>query len=150
MAVVAAGLTTVAGAAAVAWAVTGPHDARPASDAAPLADVRPSAPIDASWAAATAVEDAGARDASLAGAALDDAAPEANAAAAWGRVNLVARPAWAEVYVGRRRLGRTPTVATLPARTVTLSYRAEGQGPRRRARVQVRPGVTTQVVLPTD
>ncbi len=61
-----------------------------------------------------------------------------------GTLNLMAIPP-AAVYLGRRRLGRTPLVNfQLPAGRHTLELRALEGGERKRVRVVIRAGERTR------
>ena len=62
-----------------------------------------------------------------------------------GRVNIIANP-WCEVYLGSRRLGRTPIAGiSLPSGNQVLTLYPRGERPAVRRRVRVRPGQTTPV-----
>jgi serine/threonine-protein kinase len=62
-----------------------------------------------------------------------------------GRLNIIAVP-WCDVYLGSRRLGRTPLANyPLPPGRYTLAFRPRGELPAVRRSVQVRPGATIPV-----
>jgi hypothetical protein len=57
-----------------------------------------------------------------------------------GTVAIGASGGWADVFLGTRRLGTTPVVATLPVGTHTLTVYPFGKGPARRTRIEVKAG----------
>lgn len=67
-----------------------------------------------------------------------------------GRVNVVTRGGWADVYLRGRLLGRTPRSVELPAGDHVLELRPFGQSPGREIRVHVEPGGVERVVEPVS
>ena len=64
-----------------------------------------------------------------------------------GRLTAITDP-WCEVYLGGRRLGRTPFMnVKLPAGTHQLQLRPQGKGPRRPVSVRIRPDEVTHLSL---
>jgi len=61
-----------------------------------------------------------------------------------GTVAIGASGGWADVFLGTRRLGTTPVVATLPAGSHTLTVYPFGKGPAQRSRVEVKAGAQTK------
>ncbi|MFT3926744.1 MAG: protein kinase [Myxococcales bacterium] len=57
-----------------------------------------------------------------------------------GTVVIGAVGGWADVFLGARRLGTTPVVATLPAGTHTLTVYPFGKGPAQRSRIEIKAG----------
>jgi hypothetical protein len=57
-----------------------------------------------------------------------------------GTVVIGAAGGWADVFLGSRRLGTTPVVATLPPGTHTLTVYPFGKGPAQRSRIEVKAG----------
>ncbi|MBX3272906.1 MAG: protein kinase [Sandaracinaceae bacterium] len=116
-------------------------DPSPAIDVAPprAADVAPAAEEPAS------TEPASSR---VARRRRADPPPEREPAseAAPGRVNVVTRGGWADVYLGGRLLGRTPRSVELPAGEHVLTLRPFGRAPGRDVRVRVEPGGVERVV----
>lgn len=64
-----------------------------------------------------------------------------------GTINVVTTNGWAEVYLGRRRLGTTPGRFTIPSGKQTLRLKPFGKGTVQKERVNVRPGKTTKVKI---
>lgn len=65
----------------------------------------------------------------------------------YGLLTAITDP-WCEVYLGGRRLGRTPFMKVkLPAGTHRLQLRPQGKGPRRSVSVRVRPDEVTHLSL---
>lgn len=62
-----------------------------------------------------------------------------------GEVVVTVAGGWAVVYLGNRRLGDAPGRWSLPAGRHTLRIQRDGEGPRMRRRVVVRPGQSTTV-----
>lgn len=64
-----------------------------------------------------------------------------------GTVTIVTQGAWADVYRGRSRLGRTPGRFTLPAGRHVLRLLPRGEEPARRVTVRVQPGSNVRRVV---
>ncbi len=64
-----------------------------------------------------------------------------------GSVVAVTPGGWADVYLGSKRLGRTPTRLTLPPGRHRLKFMPFGRGPALSKRVRVTPGGSSRVVV---
>jgi hypothetical protein len=62
-----------------------------------------------------------------------------------GALNIVGIGGWADIYVGRRLLGRTPLSTSLPIGRHVISARPFGRGPEKRVAVDVERGETARV-----
>ncbi|MCA9608024.1 MAG: serine/threonine protein kinase [Myxococcales bacterium] len=76
--------------------------------------------------------------------------PPATEDARPGRVNVVTRGGWADVYLHGRLLGRTPRSVELPPGDHVLELRPFGETPGRQVRVHVEPGGVERVVEPVS
>jgi hypothetical protein len=65
-----------------------------------------------------------------------------------GTVVVIATGGWAEVFEGRRRLGRTPARVTLAPGRHTLRLVPFGDGPAVTRTVRVRSGETSNLAVP--
>ena len=82
-----------------------------------------------------------------AGAAHEPERRAGRATARRGRLNLVTRGGWADIYVGGQRRGRTPTQLSLPAGRQVLVLRPFGTTPGQRVVVDVPSGGNRRVVV---
>ena len=64
-----------------------------------------------------------------------------------GTVAVVTPPGWAEIYLGRRHLGRSPTEVRLPAGRQRIRLMPYGEGPPVVRSVEVPAGGTTRLVV---
>ncbi|MFW5925314.1 MAG: serine/threonine protein kinase [Myxococcota bacterium] len=64
-----------------------------------------------------------------------------------GMLNVAARGGWANVYVGRRRLGPTPGSYRLPAGRHVLQLRGADGSVKARVPVRVRPGKVSRITV---
>jgi hypothetical protein len=67
-----------------------------------------------------------------------------------GAVNVVTPGGWADVYFGRRHLGRTPRRFTLPVGRQVLRLLPRGRPPAVRLVVRVTPGSTARYAVDLD
>lgn len=84
--------------------------------------------------------------------AVDEPAPEQKSergarSAGRGTVAIGSDSGWAEVHLGKRRLGTTPLRTSLPAGTHILEVRPGGRLPGKRVRIEVRPNELTKLKL---
>lgn len=74
-------------------------------------------------------------------------ATAATESAAPGKVNLLVLGGWADVYLGERRLGRSPLSTQLPAGDHVLELRHPDRPEPRRVKVHVQPGAIVRKVV---
>jgi hypothetical protein len=65
-------------------------------------------------------------------------------------ITVITRGGWADVFVGSRRLGRSPGRWNLPPGTHTLRLVPEGSGAARTVQVTLGPGEGRTVAVPLD
>jgi len=64
-----------------------------------------------------------------------------------GRLNVVTPPGWAELFIGSRRVGRSPVELTLPAGRYTVRVMPYGDGPAIERSVRVTPHRSARLVV---
>jgi hypothetical protein len=64
-----------------------------------------------------------------------------------GTVAVVTPPGWAEIFVGTRRVGRSPTEVRLPSGRQRIRLVPYGEGPAITRTVDVPAGGTTRLVV---
>ncbi|MEM9074027.1 MAG: PEGA domain-containing protein, partial [Myxococcota bacterium] len=69
------------------------------------------------------------------------------ASAGEGRVNVIVRGGYADVWVAGRNHGSTPRSLVLPAGSHTVELRFFGESPGERRRVDVRDGETARLAV---
>lgn len=152
---------------AFAWTIGGADDADVPGDGAPVvvANTPPdSGPAEGALIAALPEPDAGTPDA---GAHLPDAAlppttgggghhrvgeahHEEEEPTGDGRLSVVTPPGWAELFIGSRRVGRSPVELTLPAGRYTVRIMPYGEGPPIERSVRVNPHRSARLVVRLD
>ena len=126
------------------------------SDGTPPAPASPAprsavSPPDALTLAAVPVDAGPAKPPAADAAASPDVAPvDATPRPAYGTVNVATPGGWAEIYVGRRKVGRAPGQLKLPAGPHRLRILPLGRKPAIRRRVVVKAGRISRLVVPVE